>query len=85
MVIDQNEWYEEMFYDGKSCSDSTDLINSSQYQSFCDLKVGPKDFKGPGENREMTKKDLKGLEKNKGEILGSKMIKNRRGIDIWHG
>jgi hypothetical protein len=27
MVIDQNEWYEEMFYDGSSCSNPSDCYD----------------------------------------------------------
>ena len=27
MVIDQNEWYEEMFYDGGSCSNPSDVFD----------------------------------------------------------
>jgi hypothetical protein len=30
MVIDQNEWYEEMFYDGDNCSNPSEYFDTNQ-------------------------------------------------------
>jgi hypothetical protein len=77
MVIDQNEWYEEMFYDGKSSSNSSGLADSWQDQNGGYSKSGLKDHCGRRQDMERTKKDLNNLEKNKDDILGSETIKNR--------
>jgi hypothetical protein len=48
MVIDQNEWYEEMFYDGSSCSNPSDNYNINDDLSTISDGSGLKKKKGFG-------------------------------------
>jgi hypothetical protein len=82
MVIDQNEWYEEMFYDGDSCSDLSD-----KYDTNDDLPTvsDPDDHKkgsgfpaGAKKKRSAQRKaNLKEFDHTRELILSAKAINGR--------
>jgi hypothetical protein len=79
MVIDQNEWYEEMFYDGSSnASDCYDINDTVPTES--DASDHPKGMKAGDRMKKahQRKENLRQFVLNKESILGAEGIQGRR-------
>jgi hypothetical protein len=83
MVIDQNEWYEEMFYNGDSCSDLSDKYNINDHLPSVsdpdDHKKGSGLPAGARKKRSAQRKaNLKQFDRTR-ELISSAIMINGRG------
>jgi hypothetical protein len=80
MVIDQNEWYEEMFYDGVSVGNDSGVwdINDDlpSVSDASDRKKG-KGFGVSKKKADLRKSNIKQFDLTKDQILGAGSIKRR--------
>ena len=83
MVIDQNEWYEEMFYDGSDASGSDVFDMNDDLPTQSDVVGARKGEGGPSKFQRKSEKkrsNFKAFENNMSNLIDNPLMKPRNSV-----